>query len=384
MKKLLWILLIPNLCFGAPAVTSVTGVLLDATTITISGSGFGTKATAAPLKWDDFESGTLGAVVGNGWALTRGYNAGATGFTPSWPTYSNTVLRTGSSRSVKHPFEDQGFTCPDPEGCEWSNSYGLTGDSGFPANVNLDSGTFTSGLTFPVLYIDFWYYINNDPVEPRNIKIFRIHTGENGTPNSYLNIYCSGNSDEMRFGGDGGDADVYNHCDFGCGPLPTRDLATFWTNQWRHIQAYLVESSAGVQDGKAQIYTDYVNDPSDNTFMTRTGSTHWNTVWIGNYIGKGSEAWCPNSYTKNHYVYTDDAYIDTTPARIEIGDNISYSACTHREIQIPTAWSSSSISATIHKGSFASVSGQYLFVVDGTNTPSTGFQLTPTSSCNPF
>src|SRR3989344_2787135 len=55
---------------AAPAVTGVSGQLAHGASITITGSGFGTKASAAPLKYDAFESGTAGQDLGNGWVFS--------------------------------------------------------------------------------------------------------------------------------------------------------------------------------------------------------------------------------------------------------------------------------------------------------------------------
>jgi len=76
-------------------------------------------------------------------------------------------------------------------------------------------------------------------------------------------------------------------------------------------------------------------------------------------------------------VYIDDPYIQVgTQARIEIGDNVTWVNCTHREIQIPTAWSSSSITATVNQGSFKNGDSAYLFVVDGDGNASNGHPIT--------
>ena len=68
--------------------------------------------------------------------------------------------------------------------------------------------------------------------------------------------------------------------------------------------------------------------------------------------------------TPQMWLYWDEVYIDTTQARVEIGNASSWSACTHREIQIPSSWSSSSISVTVNQGSFSDGGGAYLYVVD--------------------
>jgi hypothetical protein len=61
-------------------------------------------------------------------------------------------------------------------------------------------------------------------------------------------------------------------------------------------------------------------------------------------------------------------YLDTSWARVEIGNAATYGACTHREIQIPTAWAATSITATVNRGSFGASDAAYLYVI-----PSTGY-----------
>jgi len=373
-----------NIAHAAPAITAVTasGALVSGVALTVAGSGFGTKPVGAPLKFDTFESGTVGNNIGNGWATTIGANGTGTGFVSSLPKYTNAVLRTNSTRSIKHSFEDQGFTCPDFEGCQWSCSYGVTGDAGITNNI--------SGLKLPVVYLDFWYYYAPDSPESRNVKICRIHNNTTGSdpgldrPNLYVNIYCYANSDGMRVGQDGGGltGKVYDNRDQSCA-IPGNCIedwhgSSWWQGQWRHVQLYLKESSIGGSDGTIKLWTDGVLDPNATNWINRTVSGDWDTAWIGNFMSKGSDAACPtNSYTRNHYSYSDDAYIDTTLAHVEIGDNANYNLCTEREIQVVSAWSAGSITVpAANAGAFPNLTGKYLFVVDR-NGAIASFPLSP-------
>jgi hypothetical protein len=60
----------------------------------------------------------------------------------------------------------------------------------------------------------------------------------------------------------------------------------------------------------------------------------------------------------------DDAYFSNTRARVEVGNASTWSGCTHREVQIPTAWSGSSITIGMNGGSFSDLTDQYLYVVN--------------------
>ena len=45
---------------GAPSVSSVSGEMSHGSALAISGSGFGNNGDEVPIKFDDFESGTVG------------------------------------------------------------------------------------------------------------------------------------------------------------------------------------------------------------------------------------------------------------------------------------------------------------------------------------
>ena len=81
-----------------------------------------------------------------------------------------------------------------------------------------------------------------------------------------------------------------------------------------------------------------------------------------------------NSADGNGDLYFDDAYIDSTWARVEIGNNAIYDQCTIREIQPPTGWSTSSITITCNPGALTGTA--YVFVTDiNGNRNETGFKV---------
>jgi len=59
----------------------------------------------------------------------------------------------------------------------------------------------------------------------------------------------------------------------------------------------------------------------------------------------------------------DDVYMSYTQARVEIGNQSTFSACTKRELQIPTIWTNTSISLTANPGSFADGEQAYLLLL---------------------
>src|SRR5690554_456149 len=71
-----------------------------------------------------------------------------------------------------------------------------------------------------------------------------------------------------------------------------------------------------------------------------------------------------------------EVYLDTTRARVEIGDAPTWAQTRHREIQIPFAWSDDVIEVHLQEGSFEGLSGRYLYVIDAEgNVNEQGFAL---------
>jgi hypothetical protein len=73
--------------------------------------------------------------------------------------------------------------------------------------------------------------------------------------------------------------------------------------------------------------------------------------------------------------YFADIYLDTSLARVVLGNAATLDACTLREVQIPTAWSESSISIVANLGAMSSGQTAYLFVVDSDGIASEGFPI---------
>jgi hypothetical protein len=142
-------------------------------------------------------------------------------------------------------------------------------------------------------------------------------------------------------------------------------------NTWVRVDIYKKLSTAGVADGAVWVKIYNSDSAADNAAMTRsTGMTFTlDTVLLGTMDGSDGN----HSYE----IYVDDVYIDSTQARIEICAEATWAARTHCEIQPPSAWSSSSATVTVNRGSFAADATAYLYVVDADGTAnSTGYEIT--------
>jgi len=326
---------------GTPYVSSVTGTVGTGQSVTIAGVSFGAKATAAPLKFETFEGGTVGDLLGDSfWYLT--------GNVPSRPTPP--VYSTTNSRSVYSP-QTAKFAIFGPE----TERYLYSQNMSFASNK---------------VFIDYWTWWDLPTLvtnQDYQIKTVRFSSGEtNIYPGGFLDNFYHASSNNMEtyfeLRKDGVCADA---------GMRRRDGSDLVENAWNHVQMLVTINDYAMTDGTMEWWLNgsYMGK---NTGI-RLGCTNSPTVkkvFIGGYLDNRD-----TGQTMAATLYYDDVYIDNSHARVELGDNPVYANCTHREIQIPSAWTSSSITATINTGSFANGTA-YLFVVDGTGRASSGKQVT--------
>ncbi len=313
---------------AAPSIQGVSGSITGNSTVTITGAGFGTKSTATPLVWDTFENGKVGnkiltssAIIGQ-WQTGAGYDA--------WD-YSTAIVHSGAKS----------------------------------AHANTSSSVYNASLSqngvFQTIYMDWWVYAVYKDNPSRNWKPWRVFMPNDQGEVDYVwmcpqdgyvsNIIAEDGSSKIDWNG-----------------IPVNNIT------WYHFQVYLRESSPNVADG---IYRQYINGTLTGNLPAvktrKSGSLHWDQIRIGHYWGTEAGSCAANSGAN---LYVDDVYVDTSWAHVEIADNAVYTNATHREIQIPSSWSDSSISITINPGSFNAGKVVYLFVIDSNgNTNTTGYPV---------
>lgn len=323
----------------AQTISGVSGTLSAGNTVIISGSGFGTKATAAPVQFSNFENGAQGAVIAtsDGWNSVDGWSGTANAHTGK-PIYDAAAAHTGS----------RGMTCR------------YVGDV-YNSSV-LKSADFSGGF-----YIDAWYRYQPANPASRNHKLFMLYgTGTNEFPQAAMTGFCNlDDSIEIPFyaGPSNGDAEWmglhFNHL----------------VGAPHHIQVWLKPSTPGVQDGRSWVAVDgTVHSTATDLLTNMPGIGTWRQVRVGYYMAHDGLTNCPSA--GDAWTFWDDVYLDTTPARIELGNAATYGACTHREIQIPSAWSDSQVSLTMNTGTFDGGQTAWLYVVNANNVVSPGFQVT--------
>lgn len=147
--------------------------------------------------------------------------------------------------------------------------------------------------------------------------------------------------------------------------------------QWHLLQFEFIDSSApGTSDAAFRVWHNGTLVENWTGFVARTTDLLKRPFSIRFY-----SAWGPitaageTSRGPNHY-YMDDVYAAPKLARVELGNAVTYDACTRREIQIPSAWSDTSITTKLNRGSFSESEDLYLFVVNDDGVVSEGHPVT--------
>jgi hypothetical protein len=347
------LVLIPAIVQAAPAVTSVTGTVSNAQSVTIAGSDFGANGPTV-LLFDDFEGGSNG-------------NQLATNLAPlgSWAgTYSGQYT-------------------------SYSNANKVSGSLG----ARFDITTYNSATeNHPVIY-------------------FQAASAFDSFFIAYWSMLPAGNT----FPGDGyGGAnwkevwvakdDVVNDADlcvmgngwtwyhwFGNDPYHDTYDSPSWTftkvaGRWDRYSWWTKGSTSN--DGATSI--SITNTNGTTTAWEKTGVQTLNTgdsgkrrqVYLNGYVRT----------TPNSYPTFDDVYIATgeyAQARVEIGDNATYASCTKMALCTTPAgtsgWGDTSITCTVRQASFTAGDTGYIFVTkaDGARN-NTGYPVTFGASASSY
>jgi hypothetical protein len=352
--------------WAAPSVAAVSGAVSDGQSLTITGSSFGATGPNIVL-FDNFESGTNGINISMNTSTVSHWSY--TDYTGTRiPTYSAAFARSGS-KSMRTDWT--GLSCGDYNG-------------------NFVSKT---GLNSSYLYFSFWQYIpagQNIPgwscAAPANWKLFwfgncvaRYRNAQlcSRSPGVYMDDYLAVivatntlpitdcNSGEFASG---------------CGDdpqCPRNDLDTYMCTAlargvWTRFEVYAVASSSS--SGSLNMYEANANQSRRSTKSatgksTQSGEETWNDIAFPGY-----------AYGESTQTYIDDVYIATGPgarARIEIGNNATYSNCTNLAVTTPTVWSDALIVTTVRQGGFRPGDAAYLFVTDANGAVNTqGYPVT--------
>lgn len=333
-----------------PVVTDVTGELSQGGSISVTGIDFGPKATAGPIKYEDFEWGADGDSLDGSFWETRAddqpspkpdmtiSDSGSHGGSRSGRAIINSVPPGGAPRSDK----------------AWVNNLGFaqTGKA----------------------YVNFWMYWDwgtaiDHPDKGDDFQIKALYLGDvddgraDMTPGCYLigwqhQAYADGVGYNWSYLTVHGADSIYIRK----APNFTSQHNTIGrTPGWYNIIYQVDMGTPGLSDGEIKVWISssegeaYSYGSDANQMIIAGSEDYYDAVRIGWYRGDTSYG--------HTALYYDDIYMDNSFARVEIGDAATYDACTHREVQIPIDWSDTSLTLAVNTGSFSLGESVYLFVV---------------------
>jgi hypothetical protein len=323
-----------------PIVQAVSGPIVHGQSVTITGSRFGTKPQAAPLVWDDASGSSLTPTWDGAWP-SRGESAHVTQY------------RAAPYRDVPAPHAR-------------TNRYivGAHGDdAGYDAGYNVALWKRRTVTLPAVTYLSYRYRVDPkwDCGADNNHKLYDWSMGR--SPYGDRHWYAE-----------------YNPSDF-CGPSPAWHLndngsglggeSNWWGDtacnprrQWCHHEFEILHATSG---GLVRI--------SDNGKVVLEVSNIRTDGLAGTERVDGVGGYSRNSGRPTNVRYYADVYLDSSLARVVLANHAKYRSSTIRELQIPSAWSASSITVRANLGALASPGKAWLFVISHDGFTSQGLPV---------
>lgn len=334
LRILLIAILVASTAWAAPSISSVSGTVSSGQSITISGSGFGSGPNV--VIFDDFEKGSNGNTIASGAASAQ---VGEWSLVEGTPKYSNSAKVSGSL------------------------AFRADMSLGWMQRVTASLPTNTTKY-----FYSYWVYMPATDAWPG--------AGDSGGIN-WKFIWFTMDADL----GGGFDHPVMlsepyatGYSGFNCSGNPPTAVSAWLDGfnmskgAWKRVWGYTDIATSGT----IQLWdlTAGGVHTSSNQSLNTSSATYVNIVKLNGY----------GRQTSNCHPMFDDVYVatgDNARARVEIGNAATYTSCTNLTICTPSAWSGTSITATVRQGGFADGATAYLYVFDATGTAnSTGKEIT--------
>jgi hypothetical protein len=334
---------------ATPLVQNVSGTLSHGGTVTITGSGFGSKTTAAPLVWDNASGNSLNDKWTGGWpSLLPGYNLGYYAPMRGISLPHSHVTRYIAGAHAANTGANSGYAVmmyksialPALPYYIYASWYQRVDDQWhFGGDNNFKTFDYSLGDE-PYALNKSWYLCYGPPHPNSATDVGTQWANENFTPLS--------NPDQNGHNAWWGNA---------VNPM---------AGKWSKVEIAIKVSNQS--DGYINMWENGHQVMNYAGITDNYGGTR-RTISVGGYARM-------QGYTSN-WRYFDDVYVDTTLSRVVLADKPVLSQATIVENQIPSAWSASSITAQVNLGKFTQGQAAYLFVVDASGTVSaTGLALT--------
>ena len=340
----------PSFALAAPQISAPTPTnISNGQSITISGGNFGGKTIpAAPYFWDtvDNQSAYTGLVDGADVPVGQSNDPFASymqgGGRGNTPTINKSLPVL--------PYRSSSYNCVDTQGYEC----GLNG--------------LTKGIPYSnQAYFSWWIYPNYNISPTSSDKLIRLNHNcidDSSdvqfvwTTNLTTGVYINGTG-EIAMGGSG--------TWFGAGFTPSYNLPSSSTpTSWQFVEVLI--------DYNTQNITLYTNGTTIFSATLPFGSLA--TVPMSENISALCSIGLNNNEEVTGYENWGDIYMDTTFQRAELCPGSTWATRGQCTMLIPSAWSPTSITATVNQGSFSNGSDAYIYVVDQTNVANTnGFHV---------
>jgi hypothetical protein len=303
--------------------------------VTLTGTGFGTKSTVAPLYFNTFDGFADGdPVEDTGLAILNQ--------TQSPATVTNDRAHSGTLSLMQVYPENDGELFP---------GIGKSGVTGSPLDI----------------YVGHWVYWERTIGDGSGLTpVFKWARGGggaiySGTPKFLSTIRPALDGTFGNPNGDTGynDGDGTYVADNTMAEGPTRDA-------WHFVEyKYRMSNPAGTANGKYQWLCNGTLNANLTSAVTRATGVTAAVDWVMTAIDGMDNYGLTNEYRQ----YIDEVLLDTTFARVIATDNATYASSTKFAPQRPTAWSDTEITiSTPNWSDLTSASTAYFHIWDADDT----------------
>lgn len=312
----------------AVSISGTSGTWSHGEAVTISGSGFTTKATAAPVLWDTIDNQSAYSALSDGDIIP-------TGVGNPWPLNSNgddavtfengdTMRHALSSEMYKVTATKRGYM----DGLEWTATDHIYVSWWFKTNVN---------------------YMSVGDLTLHSCKFLRLSKSDEQTTRTFswaqAKVYVFG-AEQVE---DGNWVDFFTTVD-------TWHFMEAWINSANRTFKVIIDNDAAL---------------SLSHTWDSTTAFQFNQVWRLGMDSDGNNTGTASTHTE------DDIYVDKYLNRAMVGNASTYATCTAFEMQIPTSWSDTSIGITVNRGAYGASDTRWLYVHDSSGVVnSDGFEIT--------
>lgn len=325
--------------FTAEEGFGLTGNIGDGNSVTITGSGFGTKPNGVgPWLWWDFGSGS----TSNG-AGSRGT------FTENWTTNA-ALLQNTVAPNRTHSVE--------------MDLASIVG--------SMHTGLIELATSNTDMYMFERSYLNSDGLDMfafNTIYNLKEHRYAALSANGFNNIFSPNEqgTNEVeggpRLGAENVGGDSGSHFFTAAGGF--KAVFGLRKNEWKTDEWQFHQGDVDVSEGTIKMMRNgvvHTHSPNGGaTFVTRTTAN--NTLMF-------RFAYMQSAKISGGKVFSDILYLDDSFYYIIISDEPTWEAATaspevfyEREIQIPTAWADGEVTFTMRRGVHSSFAGKYAYIV---------------------